>query len=99
MYNCYNCTIVIIWKVYREYFRKVLLTIWKSITTSEKGVTPPPKQQLYNCYNGTMVILEKVLREYYRKVLLTISKSNTNFKKVTPLFKNNNCTIVTMVQL
>ena len=52
-------------------FKIVLLIILKSITTSEKGVTPLPKQQLYNCYNGTIVILKKVLIEYYRKVLLT----------------------------
>ena len=98
MYNCYNCTIVIIWKVYREYFRKVLLIIWKSITTSEKGVTPLPKQQLYNCNNGTIVILKKVYREYFRIVLLSIQNSNTISIKVTPLHENNNCTIVTMVQ-
>ena len=72
--------------MYKEYFRKVLLIIWKSITNSEKGVTPLPKQQLYNCNNGTIVILEKVLIVYSKKVLLIMLNSNTNFKKVTPPF-------------
>ena len=70
MYNCYNGTIVIIWKVYREYFEIVLLTIWNSITALKKGVTLSPKQQLYNCYNGTIVIIKKVYREHSKKVLL-----------------------------
>ena len=70
MYNCYNGTIVIIEKVHREYFVKVLLIIWNSITVLKKGVTLSPKQQLYNCYNGTIVIIKKVYREHSKKVLL-----------------------------
>ena len=70
MYNCYNGTIVIIEKVHREYFVKVLLIIWNSITALKKGVTLSPKQQLYNCYNCTIVIIKKVYREHSKKVLL-----------------------------
>ena len=81
MYNCYNGTIVIIWKVYREYFERVLLTIWNSNTALKKGVTLSPKQQLYNCNNGTIVIIRKLYREYFRIVLLITLKSNTTFKK------------------
>ena len=84
MYNCYNGTIVIIEKVYREYFVKVLLIILNIITVLKKGVTLSPKQQLYNCNNGTIVIIKKVLIEHSKKVLLITLKSNTNFKKVTP---------------
>ena len=72
MYNCYNGTIVIIEKVHREYFVKVLLIIWNSITVLKKGVTLSQKQQLYNCYNGTIVIIRKLYREYFRIILLII---------------------------
>ena len=72
MYNCNNGTIVIIKKVYREYFVRVLLITLKSNTTFKKGNTPTRKQQLYNCNNGTIVIIKKLYRENFRIVLLNI---------------------------
>ena len=81
MYNCYNGTIVIIEKAYREYFVKVLLIILNIITVLKKGVTLSPKQQLYNCNNGTIVILKKLLIVYSKIVLLIMWNSNTHSKK------------------